>query len=117
MLWERLPNELRNGPEAALLSEFRCVITMDIVQLIYRPDRALGQSKDYEFDRPTMETRWAQGLKDAQQTIIAAPWLEPMPPELGARTFDVCAKGPIGDASTISSNTTSQHVDAPRTKA
>ena len=117
MLWERLPNELRNGPEAALLNEFRCVITMDIVQLIYRPDRALGQSKDYEFDRPTMETRWAQGLKDAQQTIIAAPWLEPMPPELGARTFDVCAKGPIGDASTISSNTTSQHVDAPRTKA
>ena len=116
MLWERLPDELRTGPEAALLNEFRCVTTMDIVQLIYRPERALGQSKDYEFDRPTMETRWAQGLKDAQQTIIAAPWLEPMPPELGARTFDVCAKGPIGDASTKLANTTSQRVDAPRAK-
>ena len=117
MLWERLPDELRTGPEAALLNEFRCVTTMDIVQLIYRPERALGQSKDYEFDRPTMETRWAQGLKDAQQTIIAAPWLEPMPPELGARTFDVCAKGPIGDASTKLANTTSWPVDAPRAKA
>ena len=117
MLWERLPDDLRTGPEAALLNEFRCVTTMDIVQLIYRPERALGQSKDYEFDRPTMETRWAQGLKDAQQTIIAAPWLEPMPPELGARTFDVCAKGPIGDASTKLANTTSWPVDAPRAKA
>jgi NTE family protein len=38
-----------------------------------------------------METRWAQGLSDAQETIMAAPWLEPMPPELGARTFDVRA--------------------------
>ena len=70
---------------------------MDIVQVIYRPEHALGQSKDYEFDRPTMEARWGQGLSDAQETIVAAPWLEPMPPELGARTFDV-AKGPTGDS-------------------
>ena len=98
MLWERLPDDLRIGPEVALLDEFRCVTTMDIVEVIYRPEHALGQSKDYEFDRPTMETRWAQGLSDAQETIMAAPWLEPMPPELGARTFDVRAKGPIGDS-------------------
>ena len=51
MLWERLPDDLRTGPEAALLNEFRCVTTMDIVQVIYRPEHALGQSKDYEFDR------------------------------------------------------------------
>src|SRR3989449_2757255 len=91
MLWERLPDDLRIGPEVALLDEFRCVTTMDIVEVIYRPEHALGQSKDYEFDRPTMETRWAQGLSDAQETIMAAPWLEPMPLELGARTFDVRA--------------------------
>lgn len=96
MLWEKLPDDLRTGPEAALLNEFRCVTTMDIVQVICRSEHALGQSKDYEFDRPTVETRWAQGLSDAQETIMAAPWLEPMPPELGGRTFDVRAKGPIG---------------------
>src|SRR5882724_3529576 len=67
------------------------------------PDRVFG-THNYEFDRPTMETRWAQGLSDAQETIMAAPWLEPMPPELGARTFDVRAKGPIGDASKNSLN-------------
>ena len=104
MLWEKLPDDLRSGPEAALLDEFRCVTTMDIVELIYRPEHALGQSKDYEFDRQAMETRWAQGLSDARETLMAAPWLEPMPSEVGARTFDVRAKGPIGDTSKNSLN-------------
>src|SRR5258706_16466948 len=31
-------------------------------------------------------------LSDAQETIMAAPWLESMPPELGARTFDLRAR-------------------------
>ena len=104
MLWEKLPDDLRSGPEAALLDEFRCVTTMDIVELIYRPEHALGQSKDYEFDRQAMETRWAQGLSDARETLVAAPWLEPMPSEVGARTFDVRAKGPIGGTSKNSLN-------------
>lgn len=91
MLWDKLPEKLRSGPEAQLLNEFRCVTTMDIVELIYRPDEPQGQSKDYEFDRATMETRWAQGFADAQATLRAAPWLEPMPPEVGARTFDITA--------------------------
>ena len=93
-LWEKLPDDLRNGPETALLDQFRCVTTMDIVELIYRPEHALGQSKDYEFDRPTMETRWERGLSDARETLMAAPWLEPMPPDGGARTFDIRANRP-----------------------
>lgn len=91
MLWERLPDELRTGPEAQLLNDFRCVTTMDIVELIYRPDQPQGQFKDFEFDRPTMESRWKQGLADARAALKAAPWLVPMPPEVGARTFDVQA--------------------------
>jgi NTE family protein len=103
-LWEKLPDDLRNGPETTLLDQFRCVTTMDIVELIYRPEHALGQSKDYEFDRPTMETRWEQGLSDARETLIAAPWLEPMPPDVGARTFDIRANDPLADTSKDSLN-------------
>jgi NTE family protein len=103
-LWEKLPDDLRNGPETALLDQFRCVTTMDIVELIYRPEQALGQSKDYEFDRPTMETRWERGLSDARETLMAAPWLEPMPPDVGARTFDIHANIPIADTSKDSLN-------------
>jgi NTE family protein len=36
-----------------------------------------------------MEARWTQGFEDARRTLRASPWLAPMPPELGVRTFDV----------------------------
>jgi NTE family protein len=88
-LWDRLPENLRKTPEAKFLYDFGCVTTMDVVELIYRPTDAQGYSKDYEFSRTTMRTRWAHGLSDAQTTLLASPWLAPMPPEVGARTFDV----------------------------
>lgn len=62
---------------------------MDIAQVIYRPADVQGHSKDYEFSAVTMRERWAQGRGDARATLAAAPWLVPMPPEIGARTFDV----------------------------
>jgi NTE family protein len=88
-VWERLPEELRRLPEARRLYEFGCVTTMDIVELVYRPSDPQGLSKDYEFSRTTMRERWAQGFADAEKTLHAAPWLLPMAPEVGARTFDV----------------------------
>ncbi|CAH0146762.1 patatin-like phospholipase family protein [Roseomonas sp. CECT 9278] len=88
-LIEKLPPELRDTPEAHFLYNFGCVTTMDVAQLIYRPEQDQGQSKDYEFSRATMEDRWAHGREDAQATLDAAPWLAPMPPDVGARTFDV----------------------------
>jgi NTE family protein len=88
-LWDRLPEELRNTPEAKFLYEFGCVTTMDIVELIYRPGDPQGVAKDYEFSRSTMRTRWREGLCDARTMLLASPWLAPMPPEVGARTFDV----------------------------
>jgi NTE family protein len=91
-LWEKLPPELRATPEARFLYDFGCVTTMDIAQLIYRPHEVQGLAKDYEFSRATMEERWTQGREDARETLLASPWLEPMPPEHGARTFDVAGR-------------------------
>lgn len=93
-LWDKLPPALRDTPEGRFLYDFGCVTTMDIAQIIYRPAESQGQSKDYEFSRGTMRERWAQGLSDATATLVASPWLAPMPHELGARTFDVL--GPHG---------------------
>jgi hypothetical protein len=45
---------------------------MDIVELIYRPSEPQGYAKDYEFGRATMRLRWAQGLSDAQTTLLVA---------------------------------------------
>ncbi len=88
-LWEQLPETLRSTPEAKFLYDFGCVTTMDIVELIYRPDDSQGYSKDFEFSRTTIQARWTQGMSDARTTLLASPWLVPMPPQLGARTFDV----------------------------
>jgi NTE family protein len=88
-LWDRLPDELRNTPEARFLYEFGCVTTMDIVELVYRLGDPQGVAKDYEFSRTTMRARWEQGRSDAMAALRASPWLAPMPPEVGARTFDV----------------------------
>jgi NTE family protein len=93
-LWDQLPEGLRNTPEAKFLYSFGCVTTMDIVELIYRPSDPQGPSKDYEFSRTTMRRRWEQGLSDTQTTLVASPWLAPMPPEVGARTFDVLKESP-----------------------
>jgi NTE family protein len=97
-LWDRLPENLRRTPEAKFLYNFGCVTTMDVVELIYRPTDTQGHSKDYEFSRATMRTRWAQGLSDAQATLLASPWLAPMPSEVGARTFDLLKDVPSNGA-------------------
>src|SRR5262249_32321734 len=88
-LHKLLPPELASTEQAKRLYEHGCVTTMDIVQLIYRPDEPQGFLKDFEFSRPAMEMRWQQGLADARTNLQAAPWLAPMPSEVGVRVFDV----------------------------
>lgn len=88
-LLNALPEELRQLPEAKRLLSFGCVTTMDVAQIIYRPFAPQGAAKDYEFTRPTMLTRWKQGLRDATATLEAAPWLTPAKPHEGMRVFDV----------------------------
>ncbi len=62
---------------------------MDIVQLVHRPADPHGNAKGYEFGRPTMRARWADGVADATATLLASPWLAPPPRQLGVRSFDV----------------------------
>jgi NTE family protein len=88
-LHKLLPPEIASSEQARRLSEHGCVTTMDVVQLIYRPDDPQGSLKDFEFSRPTMELRWQQGLADSRTTLQASPWLAPVPNELGVRVFDV----------------------------
>ncbi len=88
-LMEILPPNIRNSEQANRLYEFGCVTEMDIVQLIYRPHEPQGGCKDYEFSRVTMNSRWEQGLSDARTTLLAAPWLAPIPKDVGVRVFDV----------------------------
>ena len=88
-LWQVLPPAIRKLKEAQFLEELGCVTEMDIVQLIYRPFEPQGSAKDYEFSRGTMLERWEQGRSDAEVTLNASPWLEPLKQNIGTRVFDV----------------------------
>lgn len=88
-LMDILPPEIRDSKQAKILYQHGCVTEMDIVQLIYRPHERQGSFKDYEFSHITMKERWKQGLADACVTLSAAPWLAPIPKDVGVRVFDV----------------------------
>jgi hypothetical protein len=78
-----------NARELRLSAGAVSVTTMDMVGLIDRLREVQGHARDCEFSRRTMDARWARGRADAETTLRASPWLAPMPPKLGARTFDV----------------------------
>jgi NTE family protein len=86
-LHKLLPPDLANTPQAKRLYEHGCVTEMDIVQLVYRPTEPQGASKDYQFDRLSMERLWREGMSAAQTVLHASPWLAPKPQELGVRVF------------------------------
>ena len=88
-LLSKLPDSLKEAPEVQFLRGLSCPAKTDVVQLIYRPADIQGSWKDIEFSRATVEERWGQGLSDARYSIDAAPWLEPFPPGIGGRTFDL----------------------------
>ena len=88
-LHKLLPAELAKTAQAKRLYEYGCVTEMDIVQLVYHPIEPQGGSKEYEFSRASMESRWRQGYSDAGAALRASPWLAPMPRELGVRVFEM----------------------------
>jgi len=92
-LWEKLPPALQTTPEAQLLySHSRNGRQVDIAHLIDRSTHRGGHDKDIEFSRTTMTARWAQGLRDAQETLVASPWLTTLDQGIGLRSFDVGEK-------------------------
>ena len=84
-----LPDEICHTEQPKRSYAFGCVTEMDMVQLIYRPFELQGSTKDYEFSRGTMNTRWSLGLANALTTLLATPWLAPKTQETGVRVFDV----------------------------
>jgi predicted acylesterase/phospholipase RssA len=65
-LLEKLPDDLKNSPEAQFLRPAVDRKVYNIVQLIYRAKNYEGYSKDYEFSRAGMEEHWRAGYHDAR---------------------------------------------------
>ena len=88
-LLEKLPADLKNSPEARLLSAAADRKVFNIVHLIYNARNYEGHSKDYEFSRASMEEHWRAGYHDARRTLRHPEVLE-QPRDLeGLFTFDL----------------------------
>jgi len=90
-LLERLPDELRDLPEVALLAAEANKKVCNVVHLIYRAKKYEGCAKDYEFSRRTMEEHWLAGYSDAVQSLSHREIFEPPDRLEGVRTFDFTA--------------------------
>jgi NTE family protein len=88
-LFEKLPEALRNGPEAQLLQPLGDHKVYNIVHLIYRARSYEGQSKDYDFSRASMEEHWRAGYRDAIRTLRHPEVLERPTNHEGVFTFDL----------------------------
>jgi NTE family protein len=73
-LAEKLPEELRNDPDAKALTAKPCAGTITVMHLINRPTDHDTQSKDYEFSRLSVEEHWAAGRKDVETSLNHPAW-------------------------------------------
>jgi NTE family protein len=93
-LLEKLPADLKNSPEAKLLSAGAADRKVyNIIQLVYRARKYEGHSKDYEFSRLSMEEHWRAGYHDARRTLRHPEVLKPPIDHTGVLTFDLLADG------------------------
>jgi NTE family protein len=92
-LLEKLPEELRNSPEVAVLKPVAYTTVYNLVHLIYRAKQYEGDFKDYEFSRRSMEDHWLAGYHDTVRTLRHPEVLQRPDNLEGVLTFDLSQNG------------------------
>ncbi len=93
-LYDKLPAELRDDPDALALLSHRPGPRTTIAHLIYRHTQYEGPSKDYEFSRASMLDHWHAGEKDVAATLDHPDWLSRLDNPARVQVFDLTKKGP-----------------------
>ena len=87
-LLTKLPPELQDDDEVAILKKVADHKVYSIVQLIYHARQYEGHSKDYEFSRLSMRDHWQAGYQDAS-FALQHPKIFERPNNIdGVSTFD-----------------------------
>lgn len=89
----KLPEGLRDDPDARLLDAFSCDAAVTIVHLIHRHKNYFTQSKDVEFSRHTVNEHWSAGNDDVRRTLNHTAWRTRTKPRDGVRVFDLTRDG------------------------
>ncbi len=88
-LVSKLPDKLKNDPDAQALHAMCCDAAITIVHLIHRRKNHFTQSKDFEFSRTSIEDHWHSGLADVRQTFHHKDWLTRKKPTADVAVFDL----------------------------
>jgi NTE family protein len=88
-LLKKLPAELTDAPEYAVLRQFSERKVWNLIQLIYRAKNYEGDSKDYEFSRLSMVDHWRAGYDDTVRTLAHPAVLERPRSADGVSIFDI----------------------------
>ncbi|WP_075226209.1 DUF3734 domain-containing protein [Rhizobium ruizarguesonis] len=91
-LMEKLPDELKDDPDARLLEKIGNDSAVTMVHLIYRHAAYESGSKDYEFSRLSVEEHWKAGHDDVVHTLTHPDWQNRTRPTNGIRVFDLAEK-------------------------
>jgi NTE family protein len=88
-LLRRLPADIEENDDLAILKSVASEKVYNIIHLIYRAQNYEGHSKDYEFSRLSMQDHWRAGYHDAIRTL-RHPEVLARPTSLdGVFTFDL----------------------------
>jgi NTE family protein len=89
-LIKKVPSELRNDPDLAMLAKQADIPSMTIVHFIYKSKHEASFSKDYEFSRSSVEAHWAAGRADVETSLSHADWKHRKTPKPGTmQIFDL----------------------------
>ena len=92
-LIDKLPPDLQDSPELALLRPLGQRKIYNLVHLIYRSRQYEGDSKDYDFSRQSMDDHWRAGYHDAARTLRHPEAFDPAKNFEGVLTFDLDRDG------------------------
>ncbi|MCY1664575.1 patatin-like phospholipase family protein [Rhizobium sp. SL86] len=88
-LLDKLPPELRDDEDVALLRSIGLEYDVTIVHLIHRTAAYDSHAMDAEFSRATVEENWKAGYDDAVRTLTHPKWTRRGRPKNGIQIFDL----------------------------
>ncbi len=85
----KLPDDLKDDPDAKLVHSMCCDAAVTIVHLINRRKNYFTQSKDFEFSRLSITEHWQAGVTDVHHTLHHKKWRTRTRPKNDVRVFDL----------------------------
>lgn len=88
-LTQKLPDSLKDDPDAKRLARRGYEGAVTIMHLINRSESYESQSKDYEFSRATVNGHWESGRRDVDVSLHDTRWTDRKRPVSGVAVFDL----------------------------